>query len=739
MSEGKDTARTLSQGLVVRAARVAGLSSFETPTLDGVERRRLQLWLLASTVLLTVASALVLFAFRRDLEPPVWLTGRVAQFGLLGLILLFCAYAIEKELQLRRLTELLIREQVLVAALTNRLREVSTLLEAGKAINLGLDLDDVLDTIARCARELLDARDASIMLAAGRRELRTVATSGESGAVGARARLGHGIAGRVAATREPLLISGELDHSAPGLRLVEPPAPESAMSVPLIHRDSLLGVLNVNAPTGQAYTEHDLRALSVFGEQAASAIANAQLYQAQRLMASQKLFQALHDPLTRLPNRALFLERVTRAIGRQRREDQRVAIVLLDLDDFKRINDSLGHAAGDEVLIGFAERVRSSLRSTDTVARFGGDEFGILVEQVSSQEEAVMAAERLLGVLEEPFVVGDRAVGLTGSVGIAIEVPGETTQEELLRNADTALHTAKEKGRRLIVVFERAMHARALKRLDLESELRRALERGELAVHYQPICRLRDLRTVAVEALVRWQHPERGLLPASAFVPFAENAGILGEIDRWVLGEACRVGARLPRFRSGPAGRPAESQGNGEGGIQVNVNLSPTRLHARAVVDQVQDALRRFDLPPQLLTLEITEGAVLQDAQEAEEQLHRLKGLGVRLALDDFGTGYSSLNYVRRFPVDALKIDRVFVDGISRDHGTTALVEAIVKLGHGLSLEVVAEGIERTAQVDELLELDCRLGQGWLLAKALTEDDLFRFLDDVEAVPASNG
>jgi len=729
MPEGKDNAGTPPQGLVARAARVAGLNSFETPTLDAVERRRLQLWLLASTVLVTVASALVLFAFRRDIAPPVWLTGKVAQFGLLGLILLFCAYAIEKELQLRRLTELLIREQVLLAALTNRLREVSTLLEAGKAINLGLDLDDVLDTIARCALELLDARDASIMLAAGRRELRTVATRGESAAVGARVRFGHGIAGRVAATREPLLISGELDHSSPGLRLATARTPESSMSVPLIHRDSLLGVLNVNARTGESYSEHDLRALSVFGEQAASAIANAQLYQAQRLMASQKLFQALHDPLTRLPNRALFLERVTRALGRQRREDQRVAILLLDLDDFKRINDSLGHAAGDEVLIGFAERVRSSLRSTDTVARFGGDEFAILVEKVASQEEAVAAAERLLGMLHEPFVVGDREVRLTGSVGIAIEVPGETGQEELLRNADTALHAAKEKGRRLIVIFERAMHARALKRLDLESELRRALERGELEVHYQPICWLRDLQPQAVEALVRWQHPERGLLPASAFVPFAENAGILAEIDRWVLGEACRVGARLVPPRR-------DRRANGEGGLQMHVNLSPSRLHDQEIVDQVQQALDRHDLPPHLLTLEITEGAVLQDAQEAEDQLHRLKGLGVRLALDDFGTGYSSLNYVRRFPVDAVKIDRVFVDGLSRDQGTTALVEAIVKLGNGLSLDVVAEGIERTSQVDDLLAMDCRLGQGWLLSKALSEDALLRFLADDSAVPA---
>ncbi len=705
-------------GLVERAARIAGLSGFEPPTLESVEKRRLQLWILASLLLVAVASALVLFAFRPELSPPPWLTGRAAQVGLLLLVVLFCAYGVEKELQLRHLTELLVREQVLTAALTNRLREVSALLEAGKAVNLGLDLDDILTTIVGCARELLDGRDASIMLAAGSRELRTVATRGRSAARGARLAFGEGIAGRVAATREPLLIRGTVEHPDAETRLPEPPAPDSALSVPLIHRESLLGVLNVNAPQGTDYTEYDLRALSLFGEQAAAAIANAQLYQAQRLMASQKLFQALHDSLTRLPNRALFLERVHRALGRQRREDQRVAILFLDLDDFKRINDSLGHAAGDEVLIAFAERVRSSLRATDTVARFAGDEFAVLVEEIQTQTEAISAAERLLEVLRSPFPIGDREVRLTGSVGIAVETPGETGEEELLRGADTALHEAKGRGKGLVVVFERAMHTRALNRLDLESELRTALERRELEVHYQPICALGDGSPVGVEALVRWRHPERGLLPASAFVPFAEHAGILGDIDRWVLEEACRVVGSLPLRR--PDGAP----------LAVNVNLSPSRLHDAILVREVEQVLAHTGIDPSRLTLEITEGAVLDDAEAAAEDLQRLKELGVHLALDDFGTGYSSLNYVRRFPVDGVKIDRVFIDGLSRDQGSTALVQAIVKLGHGLSLDVVAEGIERRSQVDDLLKLDCSLGQGWLFARPMSGDELAELVAD---------
>lgn len=702
-------------GLVERAARIAGLSSFEPPSLEAVERRRIQLWGLASVLLLTVGAGLVLATKGEAILPP-WLSPVVVQYGLLGLIALFCAYAIEKELHLRHLAHLLIEERVLTAALTNRLREISSLLAAGKAINLGLDLDQVLSTIVDCSLELLDGRDGSIMLSSGGRELRTVATGGNSAAQGARVAFGEGVAGRVATSREPVLISGHLEHAQPAQRLSEPPPPTSAMSVPLLHRGALLGVLNVNAGAGRDYTEHDLRALSLFGEQAAAAIANAQLYQAQRLMASQKLFQALHDGLTRLPNRALFLERVERALARQRREDQRVALLLMDLDDFKRINDSLGHAAGDEVLIAFAERIRASVRAGDTVARIGGDEFAFLVEDLRSQGETVQAARRLQALLGAPFLVGDRELRLSASVGIAVEEPGMMSREDLLRNADTALHAAQEKGKGEVVVFERAMHTRALRRFHLEAELRRALEGDQLEVHYQPICDMTDGSPRGVEALVRWRHPERGLLPAGAFVPFAEHAGILDDIDRWVLREACRVARELLVPPEG--GEP----------LWVNVNLSPSRLRDSGVVAEVAQATRELDLPPGQLTLEITEGAVLSDAERAVQVLTELKDLGVRLALDDFGTGYSSLSYVRRFPVDAVKVDRVFVDGIARDAGTNALVQAIVKLGHGLSLDVIAEGIERRSQIDSLLALDCTLGQGWLLAKPLPEGALLEYL-----------
>jgi len=347
------------------------------------------------------------------------------------------------------------------------------------------------------------------------------------------------------------------------------------------------------------------------------------------------------------------------------------------------------------------------------------------VEDLRSIDETVQAAQRLQALLASPFLVGDRELRLSGSVGIAIEEPGVTTREDLLRNADTALHAAQEEGKGEVVVFERAMHTRALRRFHLEAELRHALESDQLEVHYQPICDMTDGSPQGVEALVRWRHPERGLLPAGAFVPFAEHAGILDDIDRWVLQQSCRVARDL--LGSEPPGRT----------LCVNVNLSPSRLRDSNVVSEVAQALREYGLAPGQLTLEITEGAVLSDAERAGEVLAQLKDLGVRLALDDFGTGYSSLSYVRRFPVDAVKIDRVFVDGIARDAGTNALVQAIVKLGQGLSLDVIAEGIERRSQIDSLLAIECALGQGWLLAKPMPERALVEYLNSRRPQQAS--
>jgi len=721
----KPSVATKAKSSKEEAARIAGLTSFETPTLEAVETRRLQLWALTLSLLVVTTGGVILLTVARKIELAAWLTPRLLQVGLFGFILLFCAYAIEKELQLRRLSALLVEERVLSAALTNRLREVSTLLAAAKAMNLVLDLEEVLETILRCALELLNGSDGSIMLVRGKNELRTVGTFGASPARGAVVRFGEGVAGKVAMTREPVLVSGVIRRESGDGARIDVPSPTSSMSAPLINRDLLLGVLNLNAAAGRSFTEYDLRALSLFAEQAAGSLANAQLLEEQRLLATQNLYQALHDSLTNLPNRALFLDRVGHALRRRRSSDRHIAVLFLDLDDFKRINDSLGHAAGDEVLVAFAERLRACVRSADTVARFGGDEFAVLVEDVTSSGEATLTTERILKTMNEPFVVGGRSVVLRSSIGIALDDPGLTNAEELVRNADLAMHTAKGAGKGQVGVFEEGMHRDAVERLDLEAEMRRALGVGGFVLHFQPIVTLASRAVVGVEALVRWQHPRHGLLAASSFVPLAERIGILDAIDRWVLAEACRtVQALTAEVAVSPR-------------LTMHVNISPVRLQSPGLVDEVAALVAERSIDPPRLVLEITEGVVLRDTEGVLLQLEGLKSLGVRLALDDFGTGFSSLSHLRRFPVDVVKIDRIFIEGLAKDAGAIRLVQAILRMGQGLSLDVIAEGIEQQAQVDTLLRVGCGLGQGYLLSEPLSHEALVPFLQ--HAVQVGDG
>ena len=704
---------SLSRAAVEHVARIAGLRDFRTPTLEAVEQRRLQLWMLTVVLLVAVAGTLVVFAFTPQIEAPGWLTPTAARVGFLVLVGLFCAYAVEKELQLRRLTALLVEERVVTAALTGRVRELSTLLEAGRALNLDLDLGEVLERILACAMDLLDGNDASIMLVHAEDELSTVHTVGDSRAAGARVRLGEGIAGRVAASREPLLIEGHLDHPHYDDR-PHGERPESALSAPLVHRGNLLGVLNLNARAERLYTEHDLRALSLFAEQAAVAVANAQLFEAQRLIARQSSYQALHDPLTHLPNRARFQARLRHALTHAR-GDRRLALLLVDLDDFRRINDSLGHVAGDEVLIGFSERLRAAVRTSDAVARFGGDELAVLVDDVRSSDEAALRAEALLTVLEEPFTLGGREVRLTASIGVSVEGPGGTTADELVRSAGTALHAAQQRGAGSIAVFVETMHADVLRRLNLESELRQAVANDEIDVHYQPIFHLADRRVAALEALLRWRHPSRGLIPAASFVSFAEQAGVLRDLDMLALSRACQLGQELATAH--PRRSPA-----------VHVNLPPTRLHEPRVVERVAEVLAESGLAPDRLVLEITESSMVGDGDAVASRLTALRDLGVRIALDDFGTGYSSLAYLRRFPVHTIKIDRAFTEGLDEETAQRALVDAVVKFGHSLGLKVIAEGVEREAQVRALLALGCPYGQGYHLAEPMPADEAARLV-----------
>lgn len=697
------------------AARIAGLRNFETPTLEGVERRRFQLWVMTLLLLLALTAGFAVAMLRQDIFLPRWATPALVQAGFVGLVVLFCVYAIEKEVQLRRLTNLLVEERVLTAALTSRVNELSTLLEAGKAVNLELDLDQVFDRILACVSDLLDAHDASIMLRRGEEELYTVALTGESMAGGARVLIGEGVCGKVAEELEPHLISGVIERSQGRAPKGGERVAESAMSVPLVHRGELLGVLNVNAKAGRTYTEHDLRALDLFGEQAATAIANARLYETQRLATSRQTHQALHDPLTGLPNRILLVDRVEHSLARRRHESRQPALLFVDLDDFKLVNDSLGHSAGDEVLIAFARRLRSGIREGDSVARFGGDEFAVLVEDVQSPSDAMIAAGRVRRSLEEPLVVGDREIHVGASIGIALRGPSSATAEEMLQRADTALHVAKTRGRHEIVIFEESMHSDAVFRLDLASELHEAITSDQLRNHYQPIVRLTDRDVVVgVEALVRWDHPRRGFLSAESFVPFAADAGLLSDLDRWVFRNACEeLGSLDDALRRD---------------LTVYVNISWNRLKDSNFFDEIERLTSDEGVSAHQLVFEITESSLLGTDARLPPHLTRLRALGVRFALDDFGTGYSSLSHLDRMPIDQVKIDRSFVDGMGGEEVAEGLVPAIVRLGENLNLEIIAEGIEHESQLRRLLDLGCDLGQGFLLSPPMAIADLRTWL-----------
>ena len=439
----------------------------------------------------------------------------------------------------------------------------------------------------------------------------------------------------------------------------------------------------------------------------------------QRRLQAELQHQAFHDPLTGLANKALFRDRVTHACQRLTRSRGRLAVLFIDLDDFKTVNDSLGHSAGDSLLVSVSERISSCLRPGDTAARLGGDEFAVLVEEVSEDRDAVGVAERILEVLRSPIDVASAKVAAGASVGIAYGSAG-TPIDEILRNADLAMYTAKSAGKSCFRVFAPEMHRAAMERLDLESHLPGAAGRGELEIHYQPVVELDTGRIHALEALLRWNHPERGLLAPLAFIPFAEEGGLISEIGLHVLARACADAADWATLYETDSGTAA-------GPPAVSVNISPHQLADSSLPDLVAAALERSGLAAERLILEITEGALMTDPVAAATSLERLGRLGVRLAVDDFGTGYSSLAYLQRFPLDMLKIDGTFIDDELSLEGWS-LAGAIVQICDALGLVAIAEGVETQAQVDALLAIGCTLGQGYHLGRPMPLDEARRLL-----------
>jgi diguanylate cyclase (GGDEF)-like protein/PAS domain S-box-containing protein len=410
---------------------------------------------------------------------------------------------------------------------------------------------------------------------------------------------------------------------------------------------------------------------------------------------------ALHDSLTGLPNRALFLDRLGLALRRTERRSGSVAVLFGDLDRFKIVNDSLGHDAGDRLLVDVAKRIAAALRPADTVARFGGDEFTILCEDIAGEIEAATIAQRIVDVFREPFVLEDGEVFLAISLGIAIARGDDDRAADLIRDADAAMYRAKERGKGRYEIFDEAMRADAVARLETESALRRALDRNELRLHYQPEIDLATGAIAGYEALVRWEHPVRGLLGPGAFLPLAEETGLIVGIGEWVLREACTDARRWTQP------------------LTLSVNVSARQLAQHDLVAMVRRALSETGTEPSTVCLEITESAVMESGAATTAQLRALKSLGVRLAIDDFGTGFSSLAHLRRFPVDVLKIDGTFVSGLGDQPQDASIAAAVISLAHALGLTTVAEGVETDEQVTILRRLGCDRGQGHLFAPPL--------------------
>jgi diguanylate cyclase (GGDEF)-like protein len=426
-------------------------------------------------------------------------------------------------------------------------------------------------------------------------------------------------------------------------------------------------------------------------------------------------FQAMHDGLTDLPNRALVLDRAELMLARARRQDTPIATMFIDVDGFKHVNDTFGHAAGDQFLRIIANRLSSVVRETDTVGRLGGDEFVVLVEGETLTAGPELVAERLLAVLRQPFEL-DGALGRpqSCSVSIGVAIGQRPTADELLRDADLAMYEAKQAGKDRYVLFEQSMQTDSADRIALETDLRDALDNDQLYLLYQPTFDLQTQVVTGVEALIRWAHPERGVVAPEVFIPLAEENAMIIPIGRWVLQQACQQAAVW--HASGHT-------------IGMAVNVSARQLEHDEFVGEVRDALTDSGLPPGALTLEITETVLMRDATAAASELQALKALGVRIAIDDFGTGYSSLAYLRQFPVDALKIDRSFITGISSSREAGALMHTLIQLGKALGLETLGEGIEEHAQLEQLKHEECDSGQGFLFAKPLNVDTVTRFLD----------
>ncbi|MFL5885067.1 MAG: putative bifunctional diguanylate cyclase/phosphodiesterase [Thermoleophilaceae bacterium] len=607
---------------------------------------------------------------------------------------------VEDERGARRETERTAKVNMrLLESVEERGRLLDQLAKIQRSISHRTRLDDVLGAIVEgasglidadgCSLWLLDTNDPDWLINAG-------ATGTKNLQLPGRVPVSHGMAGLAISRAELTAIDDYAASDGANPDLVKRGV-ATAVGVPVHEHGTVVGALVVASYNPERrFTTREKEMLVSYAEHASLALAAARTVDTMR--------QAFNDPLTGLANRALLLDRLEHALARAKRNGTEVSIIFLDLDRFKLVNDSLGHAAGDELLVAVAERVHGSLRQAETAARLGGDEFAVLLEGETSASDAVRVARRIDDALRAPFTLHDREVTVTASIGIA---SGDGSAQDLLRDADVAMYRAKARGRGRYEVFEPGMHAEILQRLELEADIQRALDRDEFVLHYQPIVELGSERIVGLEALVRWMHPQRGLVPPGDFIAISEETGLVLPIGAWVLREACRQAAVWQ------AEIPLEAP------LTISVNLSGRQLQQPTLAGEVREALGESRLAPGTLMLELTETVLMQDSEGAVAQLRELKELDILVAVDDFGTGYSSLRYLKSFPIDVLKVAKPFVDELANPEERGVLARAIVELSRNLGLGSIAEGIESSEQAARLRELGCAYGQGFLFARPL--------------------
>jgi diguanylate cyclase (GGDEF)-like protein len=480
---------------------------------------------------------------------------------------------------------------------------------------------------------------------------------------------------------------------------------------------NVAGMICVLDDVPRKWSADEMMLLASYGEMAGTELRLRQVLSDREMREQRLRHESVHDALTGLPNRTLFMRRLADATHRARRgQDGLFAVLFLDVDGFKLVNDSMGHHVGDEMLVSIARRLEACVRGGDIVARLGGDEFAILLERIIDVRDAAMVAERVQESLQQPLSIGGYEHATSASIGVALSTGASEQPEYVLRSADIAMYRAKNSGRGRYEMFDRAMHAEALTRLQIESDLRHAFERDEFFLHYQPIVSIPEGRIIGAEALIRWRHFERGIVSPATFVPVAEDTGLVVPLGRWVLREACRQAKEW------------ESRGHNGQGFAISVNLSVREFAQPDLVRAVAQILEETGLKPQSLRIEITESAIIGQKHPAIETVEQLRALGVSIHLDDFGTGYSALSYLHRLPLDAVKVDRAFTSAIDSEERPLHVVKAIVSLAHAIGLEVVAEGVTNEKQLQLLRDMGCDLAQGFFFSRPCNIEEMVTLL-----------